>query len=392
MQKCPNACIKMAADHEGFLFPQIDYDLCVNCGACISCCPQSKPVALSAPQECYAASITDQDTLLDSSSGGMFSALAEEILSRNGVVFGCSFSREPETCLSAVHQSVESPSGLHEMRGSKYVQSDTGHTYQEVKKCLNGDRWVLYTGTPCEIAGLTSFLGKDYEKLITVDLICHGVPSPLLFKKYIEYCARKVDGKILTYKFRDKYKSGIYYYYYYYLENRTGQVKSRHGSRDRCGYLSAFSHGDTYREVCYKCRYAQNRRTGDLSIGDYFAIEFQHPEFNSRQGVSSVLVNTVKGKQLMSSVAGRLALLKVQFEEIAAYNLNLQRPTARTSARDNAYANISGEPETIFEAPPFKVSAKAKVIALLKEHLPNWVLRRIRKVVFQRAAKKAFAQ
>ncbi len=175
MQICPKGCIEMKADSEGFLVPHVNIEKCVNCGLCLNRCPQNNDVSLSLPLECYGAKHKDAEIIKQSSSGGIFTLLSEEVLKRGGVVFGCVFEKNASNRLAAIHTVAHNQNELAGMRGSKYVQSDTALTYSEAQSYLEQDKWVLYTGTPCEIAGLKAFVNKEYETLLTCDIICHGV-------------------------------------------------------------------------------------------------------------------------------------------------------------------------------------------------------------------------
>ena len=203
-QVCPKKCIIFTRDKEGFMYPQIDHDICVDCGVCLRHCPIAGDIKTGKNPEVFAAKFNDPDVVFKSTSGGVFMALAFFVLNKNGVVFGCAYDEN----LVAKHIAVEDKKELKRLQSSKYVQSDTKDVYTKVKTALVQDRYVLFSGTGCQVAGLKAFLGKDYEKLITTDIICHGVVSPLLFEKYIDYMGKKLGGKLSDYNFRSKEKSG----------------------------------------------------------------------------------------------------------------------------------------------------------------------------------------
>ena len=184
---CPQQAISMVSDGEGFLVPKTNPQKCSECGKCDVACPLNHKNPEKKPIAVYAAKHSNEETRLFSSSGGMFSAFAEKIIAENGVVFGAKFNENMEV----VHSFTETIEGLADFRGSKYVQSNIGNSYIDAKRFLDSGRLVLFTGTPCQIAGLKSFLQKDYENLLTVDLICHGVPSPLIWKQYLESVLEK---------------------------------------------------------------------------------------------------------------------------------------------------------------------------------------------------------
>lgn len=223
-------------------------------------------------------------------------------------------------------------SDLPQIQSSKYVQSDTGNTYSQVQNDLLAGKTVLYTGTPCQIDGLHSFLKKDYENLYTIDLICHGVPSPKFFKKYLEFQNKQTDGKIIYYNFRSKDKRG--WGTQYLLKTKTKTL-----SLDRYG--KHFMKGDCYRESCYQCEYANIHRVGDLTIGDFWGIGKSHPDFYSEKGVSSVFVNTEKGRRLFDSIKDEAWVINATLEEAMVKQGNLVHPTKRPLERDTFYRDTN---------------------------------------------------
>jgi coenzyme F420-reducing hydrogenase beta subunit len=326
---CPKQAIVMYPDQDGFLYPTVDFDLCKRCGLCQEVCPIETPISDDKPLATYAAVHRDSTVLEMSSSGGAFSAIAETVLSNNGVVFGCTLDED----MKAVHVAVESVYEIRKLQGSKYVQSDVGLTFLQVKEYLEQGRQVLYTGTPCQIAGLKAFLCRDYANLLTVDLVCHGVASPSFFEGYIEWLGNRLRGRILDFRFRDKSKKGwgcfgsvtyekgskilnkviiprFNYYYYYYLK------------------------AALYRDCCYTCKYACDGRQGDLTIGDYWGIDKAHPEVDVSRGVSVLLVNSEKGMRLIGELEKHLLLIDSSFDKACAANVNLVRASTKTDIRD----------------------------------------------------------
>lgn len=205
---CPKKCIKMVTDREGFWYPEVDQSACINCGKCERVCPvlnRKKRQPRKFGRKAYAAINTDPEIRFQSSSGGIFTAIAEAIIDRGGVVFGAAFDKE-----FAVRQVfAETKEDLAAFRGSKYVQSDMGDAYSSVLRFLQSGRIVLFSGTPCQIGALKSFLGKEYPNLITVDLICHGVPSPMVWEKYVRHRrSLDSDSQLRTVQFRDKERGG----------------------------------------------------------------------------------------------------------------------------------------------------------------------------------------
>jgi Pyruvate/2-oxoacid:ferredoxin oxidoreductase delta subunit len=333
---CPQSAIQQVPDSEGFLYPRINNALCIECAQCLSVCQIFKPLTNTAEknQKYYAAIHKDPDVLLKSSSGGAFSALAKYVSDKNGVVIGCTFDED----MNVVHVAAEPKDGYAQFRGSKYVQSNCGDIYLQTKKYLNDNRFVLFTGTPCQIAALKAFLNKDYPLLITVDIICHGVPSPALWKMHVALLEEKGKRKLLSYEFRNKSKVGwsLYYYYYY-----AGKKKPNHGISNLDAYYSSFLRGENYRECCYSCRYASLVREGDFSIGDYWGINEFHSDINSKKGVSLVLANTKKAHELLPELSKSMELIPTKRKWCIKNNRNLVSPTPKPQSRISFYKTIS---------------------------------------------------
>lgn len=328
MNVCPKQAITMNSDKDGYIFPVIDHALCVECGKCEEACAfQNKSIRSNKPIATYVAINKNKTILLSSASGGVFPALASLIFERNGVIFGCAYNNnmEPE------HICVDNPVDIKKLQGSKYVQSNINTTYIEAKQYLKDGRWVLFVGTPCQIAGLNSYLGKDYNNLITVDLICEGVPSADFFKGYIKYLEIKLKGKVIDFKFRDKSKGWGHMGKVIYKKN--GRVKEKLILPLSSYYYSYFMKGCIYRESCYECRYACSNRNGDFTIGDYWGVEKAHPKIETKNGVSVLLVNSKKGMMLIDELAKYLDLKKSTFEQARLQNGRLNRPTAKSDRR-----------------------------------------------------------
>lgn len=272
---CPTKAISMESDCDGFMYPIVSDDLCIDCKLCQKVCAfQNKTILDKKPLATYAAINKNKHTLKASSSGGAFAALAFLVFEKGGVVFGCAWNSHMET----EHICVDNPADIKKLQGSKYVQSNVGTTFIEARQYLQDERWVLYTGTPCQIAGLKSYLGKDYEKLITIDLICHGVPSATFFKGYINWLEDKKKGTIIEFNFRDKSHG------WGHSSKATYQRKDgvqRNIILPTWHYFHQyFMQAHIHRESCYVCKFACSDRQGDFTIGDYWGIEKAHPEID----------------------------------------------------------------------------------------------------------------
>lgn len=291
---CPQECINMISDTEGFLYPVVDQERCTNCGFCRDICPilHIDELDLRVPQKVYACWNNDEETRFRSSSGGAFSALAEHVLGEGGVVFGAAFDDD----MKVKHVFISKKEELQQLRGSKYVQSDIGYTYLEVKKFLEQERKVLFSGTPCQVAALYAIIGKQSENLLTCDLLCKGVPSPGLFAKYVGYLEQRFKAKLGGINFRSKHRG--------WEVRSTAAVFNngrQHILRDaNDSFYYGFSQNLTLRCSCYQCPYASIKRNGDITLGDFWGIGdsflFDH---DTKNGVSVVLVNSEKGHRVL---------------------------------------------------------------------------------------------
>ncbi len=324
---CLSKAIIMQPDEDGFLYPLINNQLCVKCGLCQKVCAfQSKIISQNRPLNTYAAVLNDKLTLKNSSSGGAFVAIATYVLKKNGVVFGCAWNSQ----IQPEHICIENISDIKKLQGSKYVQSNLNSTFSEIKNYIRSGRQVLFTGTPCQIVGLLSYLGKNYDNLLTVDIICHGVPSPAFFKGYINFLEDKLNSKVIDFQFRDKSKGwGLIGKVTY---QKKGKIREKLIPPIVSYYYHYFLTGDIYRKSCYICPYASSNRTGDFTIGDYWGIEKAHPEVDNKDGVSLILVNSKKGMGIIDKID--LKLIKSNLNKARNQNGQLNHSTHKSDRRD----------------------------------------------------------
>lgn len=330
---CPQKCICMVPDVEGFLFPKVDPDSCVDCGLCQDVCPIIHVGGIEhlVPRKVYACWNNDEATRFDSSSGGAFSALAKHVLDQGGVVFGAAFDKD----MTVKHIPATTGEELGRLRGSKYVQSDIGFAYLEVGTLLQQGRRVLFSGTPCQIAGLHAALGKKHENLITCDLLCHGVPSPGLFVKYARYLERCFRAKLINIDFRSKCVGWEVPSTIAFFNNG-----KQHVLRDRYdSFMHGFVHNLTMRRSCYRCPYAKPERQGDITLGDFWGIgEFAPFRHDTRNGISVVLVNSKEGCRLLEESAPQLCLEERKMEEVRSMRA-LSCPWPEPKNRDGFFSN-----------------------------------------------------
>lgn len=296
---CPKDAIIMKEDNEGFLYPTVDKENCIDCGACERVCPIKYPIRQQKRKDdIYYIQCKDENIRSQSTSGGMFTALAEFVIKKEGAVFGCAF--QDASCDRVVHKMAEDMEDIHEFRGSKYVQSDVNNTYRQAKKCLKENRLVCYSGTPCQIAGLKKYLVRDYENLITVDVVCRAVPSPFVWKKYVEVFNKKYGNKIDHFKFRDKIWGYSYSTMSVYMKEGSG-VKDYHRGIESDLWLRMFFSGLITRESCDQCPYRKDH-VSDFTIWDCFAIKEYVPEFDDDKGTTRMRINTNKGMEIFQQI------------------------------------------------------------------------------------------
>lgn len=366
-QSCPKHCISMEENKEGFWYPAVDTSKCIGCEKCLKVCPvENIEVHRNALEKVWAWRNKNDIDIMRSASGGAADSAAKTILQTGGVVYGAAYDEN----LVVSHIEITTDSDREKIQSSKYVQSDLKDNYSKARRQLSEGQTVLFTGTPCQIAGLYAFLGGDQENLYTVDLICHGVPSPKFFKKYLEYQSKQIEGKVIYFNFRSKDKRGWGTQYLLKTEKKT---ETKPLSLDRYG--KHFMEGDCYRESCYQCAYANMNRVGDLTVGDFWGIAKSHPNFNSPKGVSSVFVNTEKGQKLFEMMRPLAEVEEATLEEGMVKQGNLVSPSGRPATRDAFYKDI----DTLDFIEHIKVGLQLK--ERLKSVLPKGLIQRIKKVL-----------
>lgn len=307
---CPKSCIEMKEDLEGFLYPQVDEKKCVECGACERVCPIKNVVKENmVSQKAYLVQNKNEEIRLDSSAGGAFSAIASTILNRGGVVFGAAYDEN----FQVKHTYVENVDDIRKFRNSKYVQSDLGNTFEIVKGFLKKGRWVCYSGTPCQIEGLASFLGKTYKNLILVDVVCHGVPSPLVWNRYLEFQQVK-ECKPDNIRFRDKF----YGYKYSTMSIIRDGKNIYHAGAQLDPMLRAFFSDICDRPTCYKCPFKKRYRVSDITIWDCFSVYDFNKKIDDDKGTTRVLCHTKKGQEIIESSAGYIQCFEVEPDRLVS--------------------------------------------------------------------------
>lgn len=378
VQRCPRQCIHWVEGELGHLLPRIDTERCIDCGFCDSVCPIGKETVQPPHQKAYAGVNRSHAVRMDSTSGGFFTALAELVLGGGGVVYGCAFGEN----FRAEHIRVDRPEELYRLRGSKYLQSSTGTAFRDAEKDLKEGKTVLFTGTPCQIAGLKHFLRRSYESLITADLVCHGVGSQAYFDRYLDFVTEKY-GAVRQLHFRDKAFAG------WSCGGMISYVPKTDGVSDRCRhyydynhyYYYYFLHGDIYRDSCYSCPYASLNRPGDFTMGDFWGVEKCGLPLSTREGCSLVLANTPRGQAILSELQDTLQLEEVTLEQACRGNAQLSHPSCRSVIRQRLaeeYETMSGrDMDRAFRRNNRKAILKHRIKALI----PYSLRVRIRKIM-----------
>lgn len=331
---CPRQCIVMRRDRQGFDYPVANPDLCIGCGLCESVCPVLNPRETARPMAAYAARVDEH--VKESSSGGVFPRLAEDMVGAGGIVFGAVMNPD----LTVGHSEAETMDEVRKMMGSKYVQSDMYSVYEDVRTYLEDGRKVLFTGTPCQVAGLNSFLGKAYEELITVDVACHGAPSPGLWEKYAAALSRKYGASIDGVRFRDKSSGWRRYSFTVKAGDTTVSVPYV-----KDPFMALFIQDMTLRPSCYSCPAREGRSGSDLTLADLWNVAEAAPAFDDDRGVSLVLANTGKGMKFLEESG--IALHEVDPETAARKNSGFAGQTPCPERREEFFSGIHSSKDLI---------------------------------------------
>ena len=360
VQRCPKHCITLKEDGEGFLYPHVNSDECIDCGLCEKVCPELHHGERHIPLEVYAAKNKDESIRMQSSSGGIFTLLAEKVIQEGGVVFGAAFDVNWEV----MHTYAETMEGLVDFRNSKYMQSRIGTAYQDAERFLKMGRKVLFSGSPCQIKGLKLFLRKGYDNLIAVDFICHGVPSPRVWREYLkETIARKggknsvlpypmpCKAKIHSVDFRSKSTGWKKYSFALTLsETSVEGVKNTvllSSVFSENPFMRAFLADLILRPSCYSCPSKSGRSGSDLTIADYWAIPRVAPEFDDDKGVSLVLVQTEKGKSFYQSLKEKTTFIVTSYQEAQGANGGFKEKTPMHPKRSRFFTEFAQSDDII---------------------------------------------
>lgn len=372
---CYNSCLKkaidMCKDSEGFWYPEIDMKKCVQCGKCLKACPNTNLLSANKYEHAYACYAKNEKEHMESSSGGFFAVLAKKILEEGGCVFGAAFNKDIEV----EHIEVENIIDLKKVKCTKYVQSRIGMNYTYIRNELEAGRYVLFSGTPCQVAGLKTFLAKEYEKLLCVDLICHGVPSPEVWKRYL--IEKFGKNEVVSMQFRNK-TAGIDKVTLDY-QLKSGKMFSE--AYEESPYIQGVIHNFYIRPSCFQCQFKGNHRVSDITIGDFWSIKEFYPKLPSKYGISAVIIRTSKGELWMKKSSSDLHVYEAKVKEIAVWNENLNDSAKATIYRHLFYKmwnnekistlipRLVQEEKEIEKKKPKKISLKKQIKRKLKKWL-----------------------
>ncbi len=365
-QACPVGCITMVQNREGFWYPQVDEAACLSCGKCSAVCPVMKSKPGQAVQHAYACMHKDEEVRLKSSSGGVFTLLAEAVLRQGGVVFGAAFAED----FSVHHIAVEQLENVEKLRGSKYVQSTIGNAYKECRAYLESGRLVLFTGTPCQIDGLLCFLGKEYDNLLTQDIICHGVAAPAVWQKYIAFREKKAMSKTRRTFFRHKKYGWKTFSVLFTFINNTEYAETLRTDCFMQGYLANLF----LRQSCYRCHAKSLTRKSDITLADFWGARHILPDMDDDKGTSLVLISSEKGQRLFDEIQNGMSWKQVDFSQAVSYNSAINKSAPLPQKRDAFCRAVMEMP--FDEA--IKRHTDPKTVARIKK-----VCRRMRSLLFK---------
>ena len=359
---CPKDAIEMKEDEEGFLYPEVNKEKCVNCGLCKKVCPVLNQRVEKNKQLAYIVNNKNDEIRKQSTSGGAFSAIAEYAIENGGVVFGATFNKE----FNVEHTYVTTKEELKKFRGSKYVQSNLKNTFKEAKDFLENNKLVCFSGTPCQIEGLKKFLGKDYQNLITIDIVCHAVPSPLVWRKYLDY-EKKKNGldNIQEILFRDKSKYG--YKYSMMTIKAESAVYSEGVETDP--YLRAFFGDLSDRPSCYNCKFKKQNRVSDFTIWDCFTAENFDKNLDDDKGTSRILIQTEKGIEIFKQIEDKFNYKEVKVEDLVKNVKEMYNSVSMNIKRKEFFKDINNMEEKEFFNKYFPNGVKVRIEKKVRTYL-----------------------
>lgn len=382
---CPQKAIEMIEDEYGYKYPQINYEKCIGCGLCKRTCAYQNKCDFNKNINVYVGVTNNEKMLMKSASGGIFAQIATNIIEKKGIVYGCSLQKENEKLIPK-HIRIDKIDELEKLQGSKYVQSDMNNIYKLIKEDLKTEKTVLFSGTPCQVSALKRFVGNNHNgELYTVDIICHGVPNKKMFQDYIAFVEKKENCKVTNFTFRDKTRG-------WGLQAKVDYIDKKNNKKHKLlpshfsSYYQLFLNSEIYRECCYSCKYAGKERVGDITIGDFWGVGEEHPdylksnggEFNEENGISCVLVNNENGKKMIENYSKELSIKKSDFDKISRHNKQLNNPSEPSKNRDEILEKYKREGYQAVDRYYFKKLGMKKYVYILWNKLPQRIRKKIK--------------
>lgn len=376
---CPVSCTSFRKDEESFLYPIVDESVCIQCGKCVKTCPEFNPSYNSTPSDVTAAYALSDIERNSGSSGGVFGVLATYILGQGGRVWGAAFDEN----LQLRHTCATSLAELKPLMRSKYLQSDTSKCYGQIAADLKNEILTLFCGTPCQCNALRNYVGEN-KNLYLIDLICHGVPSQDLFDRSIKWLEFKEHCKVTRFAFRSKYKGALHPQAFSYECIKNGKTKTINGLHYQFPFYFGFQKYITLRPSCYTCKWARSERCGDITLGDFWGVEEHDANLNPKTGISEVLANTAKGKELMRSIvnSGLVWTKDFDFKQVVGNNGCLHGPTKLKPERAELFAELRTEP--FDDVVKNHLVSKRQWIFNLYYGMPGFLRKIVRKVMDKR--------
>lgn len=377
--RCPTKCISFSCDSEGFVYPSVDESICISCGKCTNVCPEINPFFNKKVNTVEAAFAYNKLDRQAGSSGGIFGLVARLVLDRGGKVWGASF----DDGLTLRHTSAVTNEELENLYKSKYLQSNTHNIYSVIKSDIKNGVLTLFSGTPCQCNAVRNYVGES-DYLITVEVVCHGVPSQDLFNKCIKWEEHKNRCKINSFQFRSKYKNALHPQAYSYVCEKRGKQKMVNGLHYQFPFYFGFQRYLTLRPSCYECKWAQPDRCADITLGDFWGIEKYNSELNAKEGVSLVIINTPIARQLFNElIANNLVWRESYPIEVALKNNGcLIAPTELKPERAAFFSALNSLPfEEVVE---LYLKSKRQWIFDFYYGLPQFIRRFVRKLMDKR--------
>ena len=360
---CPINCIQMISDAEGFYYPVVNTEKCIECRKCEKVCPYLNDLTLeAATRKVFVCQNRSLPIRQDSTSGGVFSALSQYVIDRNGIVFGAAFDKQ--FCIN--HKGGRSLDSLANFRGSKYVQSWMGDTFRDVRAELEKDQWVLFSGTPCQVAGLNAYLGKKYEKLVLMDIVCYSISSPGIWKQFLEYISRQIPiSEIERIKFRDKTKYGYEYTQMTFFD-RNGEVLYSAGPETN-PMLRSFVSNTSTRPSCYSCPFKTIDRVSDFTAWDCYNVFQYDKKMDDNKGTSHLMIHSNKGLEIMKELSKYLAFFEVDSER-AVKSEPAMTECAKPSDIRQPFFDLYQSNKNVFDT-YFKDTSRVKIERFLRHAL-----------------------